>query len=94
MKERKQESKYGRRDTGGDPGIGQWTGFWDNMTPKGQFVFLFKYVQFLTCYCFFSAGPTAGPDGAGASALKLTLIYEGEEKQGGVVVEGEGEVGE
>ena len=38
--------------------------------------FLFGSVQVLTCYCFFSAGPTAGPDGAGASALKLTLIYE------------------
>ena len=40
--------------------------------------FLFKSAQILilTCYCFFSAGPTAGPDGAGAGALKLTLIYE------------------
>ena len=42
--------------------------------------FLFKSVQILilTCSCFFSvsAGPTAGPDGAGARALKLTLTYE------------------
>ena len=40
--------------------------------------FLFKSGQILilTCYCFFSAGPTTGPHGASASTLKLTLIYE------------------
>ena len=57
--------------------------------------FLFKSVQILTltCYCFFSAGPTTGPDGAGARALKLILIYiRGGEKQRGEM-EGEGEEG-
>ena len=38
--------------------------------------FLFDSVQILTCYCFFSAGPTSGPDSAGVRALKLTLTHE------------------
>ena len=31
--------------------------------------FLFNSVQILTCYWFFSAGPTSGPDSAGDGAL-------------------------
>ena len=47
--------------------------------------FLFKSVQvlILTCYCFFSAGPTATPDGVGAHTLKLTLIYKRRREEGG-----------
>ena len=84
-------SEYGRRVTGGYPGKGRWAG----LRNKVRVMIFFQTVQILilTCYCFFSAGPTAGPDGAGASALKLALIYERRrEAKGGM--EGEGEVGE
>ena len=49
---------------------------------------LFKSVQILSCYCFFLAGPTSGPDSAGARALKLTLTCE-RKREAGVGVEGE-----
>ena len=49
--------------------------------------FPFKSVQTLTCYRFFSAGPTSGPDSAGARALKLTLTCE-RKREAGVGVEG------
>ena len=45
--------------------------------------FLFNSVQILTCYCFFSAGPTSGPDSAGARALKLALTRERRREVGG-----------
>ena len=38
--------------------------------------FLFKSVQILTCYGFFSASPSSGPDNVGAHALKSTLTCE------------------
>ena len=91
MQEGRWGSEYGRRVTGGYPGKGRWAG----LRNKVRVMIFFQTVQILilTCYCFFSAGPTAGPDGAGASALKLALIYERRrEAKGGM--EGEGEVGE
>ena len=55
--------------------------------------FLFKSVQIPTCYCFFIAGPTSGPDSVGARALKLTLTCE-RKRETGVGVEMEREAGE
>ena len=55
--------------------------------------FCFKSVQILTCYGFFSAGPTSGPDNVGTHALKLTLTCE-RKREVGVGAEGEGKVRE
>ena len=66
------------------------------MAPRGRGCFrdfLFKSAQVLTCYCFFSAGPTFGPDSVDARALKLGLTCE-REKEAGVGMEGGGEVRE
>ena len=55
--------------------------------------FLFKSVQILTCYGFFSASPSSGPDNVGAHALKSTLTCE-RKREAGVGVEEEGKVRE
>ena len=55
--------------------------------------FLLKFVQILTCHCFFSAGPSSGPDNAGVRTLKLAFTCE-RKREAEVGVEGEGEVRE
>ena len=43
--------------------------------------FLFKSVQILTCYFFFSAGPTFGPDSACIRAFDINTYVRGKEKR-------------
>ena len=69
--------------------MGWISGKGDKKRPVCFHDFLFKSVQILTCYCFFSAGPTSGPDSVGARALKLTLTCE-RKREAGVGVRGEG----
>ena len=63
----------------------------DNGRPVHFHNFLFDSFQILTYYCFFSTGPTSGPDSASAGELKLTLTCE-RKREAGVGLEWKGKV--